>query len=83
MRGRGMQAASFFVLLLVARPATAQTPHTGVVDVNRDGQLDLLWQHYADGRLGVWDMNGVEILTAALLERSVSANVDWRIVGVK
>jgi hypothetical protein len=55
----------------------------GLADVNRDGQLDLLWQHYADGRLGVWYMNGVEILTAALLERSVSANVDWRIVGVK
>lgn len=72
--------------------ATRLTPSTstdlnwhvvGVADVNRDGQTDLLWQHYADGRLGVWYMNGVELVSAALLERDVSSNVDWRIVGVK
>ena len=55
----------------------------GVADVNRDGQLDLLWQHYADGRLGVWYMSGVEMFGAALLDRNVSTGLDWRIVGVR
>jgi VCBS repeat protein/List-Bact-rpt repeat protein len=55
----------------------------GVADLNRDGQLDLVWQHYADGRLGVWYMSGVEMLSAALLDRNVSTSLDWRIVGVR
>jgi hypothetical protein len=55
----------------------------GAMDMNRDGRTDLLWQHYADGRLGVWYMNGVELLGAALLPSNVASNVDWRIAGVK
>jgi hypothetical protein len=55
----------------------------GAADVNRDGETDLLWQHYTDGRLGIWHMNGVELLEAALLTSNVASNVDWRIVGVR
>lgn len=55
----------------------------GLADANRDGQLDLVWQHYVDGRLGIWYMNGVELMSATTIDRNVSSNVDWRIVGVK
>jgi hypothetical protein len=51
--------------------------------MNRDGHSDLLWQHDMDGRIGVWYMNGVELLAAALLPGNVAADVDWCIVGVK
>jgi hypothetical protein len=84
--------AAWFLIDTTLVQAARLTPATsadldwhivGAGDMNRDGHSDLLWQHYMDGRIGVWYMNGVELLAAALLPGNVAADVDWRIVGVK
>jgi len=51
-----------------------------VVDLNGDGQTDLIWQNMAEGWLCAWLMNGVTATSGVFLN---PANVSggWKIVG--
>jgi len=49
-------------------------------DFNRDGQVDLLFQH-EDGTVAVWHMNGIQLVTSELLKPSHPRDDDWRVAG--
>jgi hypothetical protein len=50
-------------------------------DFNGDGKPDLLFQ-FTDGSLAVWNMNGVQLSSAAFLNPSNAGNPDWHAVAV-
>jgi hypothetical protein len=52
-----------------------------VGDMNADGRPDLIWQNSADGRISVWLMNGLNVLSGLLLTPSQVADTNWHIVG--
>lgn len=52
----------------------------GTLDANRDGHIDLLFQH-DDGTVAVWTMNGDTRLQGLALSASVTDDPRWRIVG--
>ena len=54
--------------------------HT-VVDVDRDGQPDLLWQHRLSGHIAVWYMNDGAFRGAQLVGPGQIADPNWTIVG--
>jgi hypothetical protein len=51
-----------------------------VGDVNKDGKMDLLFQH-TDGTLAVWFMNGISLSSASLLTPSNPGDRNWRVVA--
>jgi LmbE family N-acetylglucosaminyl deacetylase len=53
----------------------------GSGDFNRDGRRDLLWRH-ADGRLAVWLMNGLTLVSGTALSPSAVADTNWKVRGV-
>jgi hypothetical protein len=68
-----------------AVPNPGQVENTGwriraVVDLNGDGQADLIWQNMAEGWVCAWFMNGVTAMNGVFL---TPANVSggWKIVG--
>jgi hypothetical protein len=50
-------------------------------DLNRDGKVDLVFQH-ADGTLAVWYLDGLRLQSAALLDPSHPGDRNWRVVAV-
>jgi hypothetical protein len=53
----------------------------GSGDFNRDGNRDLLWQH-VDGRLAVWLMNGLTLMSGVPLNPSAVADTNWKVRAV-
>jgi hypothetical protein len=53
----------------------------GAADMNRDTQLDLIWQNETTGELRIWHMNGIVQMDSVTLDLDV-AGTDWKIVGV-
>ena len=54
----------------------------GVVDLNGDGQADLLWHHQVTGDLYVWFMGGTVVTSGSYLTPSRFADTRWQIRGV-
>jgi hypothetical protein len=52
----------------------------GLVDLDQDGQSDVMFQH-TDGRLAVWLMNGLVLREARMLTPATSGDAAWRVVG--
>ncbi len=52
----------------------------GAGDFNRDGYVDVLWQHQ-DGRVAVWYMRGLTYLSGEVIVQPLS-DQGWRVVGV-
>ena len=53
----------------------------GAGDFNGDGKADILWNNTVDGSLGVWEMNGLQIVAAAGIG-NVPINGGWQIDGI-
>jgi hypothetical protein len=53
-----------------------------VADFNGDGQSDLVWHHQLDGRMSVWQMNGLTLVSGTLLTPDRVSDTNWKIVGV-
>jgi hypothetical protein len=51
-----------------------------VIDLNGDGQTDLIWQHMSGGWLSAWLMNGVTAANVVYLAPS-SVGSSWKIMG--
>ena len=51
-----------------------------VIDLNGDGQTDLIWQNMAEGWLCAWLMNGVTATSGVFLSPA-NISTDWKIVG--
>ena len=54
----------------------------GSSDLDQDGQMDLVWQNVADGRVAAWLMNGLTSREGLLLSPGQVADTDWRIRSV-
>jgi hypothetical protein len=52
----------------------------GTADINKDGNVDILWRH-TDGRLLVWYMNGTTISGSAWLNNGNPISNVWSVVG--
>jgi hypothetical protein len=52
----------------------------GVGDVNGDGMADILWQH-ADGRVGVWYLNGYTVTFWNYLSITAVTDPMWKMKG--
>ena len=51
-------------------------------DFNGDARADLVWHHQSDGRISVWFMNGLTMISGTLLTPDRVTDTDWKIVGV-
>jgi hypothetical protein len=54
----------------------------GVGDTNGDGRADLVWQNTGDGRLGVWFMNGMQVVSPASLSIPRMSTPGWQVRAV-
>jgi hypothetical protein len=52
----------------------------GTLDANRDGYVDILWQHDG-GNVSIWLMQGEALLQAVELNASTASDTRWRVVG--
>lgn len=50
-------------------------------DLDRDGSLDIIWQHGTTGNLAVWFMTGTTLREGRALSPPSVGDTDWRIVG--
>jgi hypothetical protein len=51
----------------------------GTGDFNGDGKSDILWRHFANGGISIWQMNGNTRLSAEVI--ATEADQNWKIVG--
>ena len=51
----------------------------GSGDGNRDGQIDLYWQHQITGELAIWFMQGASQLSGTLLSPSLVPDAQWKV----
>jgi hypothetical protein len=58
------------------------TSTSTTADFNGDGRADLVWHHQVDGRMSVWNMNGVSMISGTLLTPDRVSDTNWKIVGV-
>jgi VCBS repeat protein/all-beta uncharacterized protein/FG-GAP repeat protein len=58
------------------------TSNTTAADFNGDGRADLVWHHQNDGRISVWNMNSVNMMSGTLLTPDRVSDTHWKIVGV-
>jgi hypothetical protein len=79
----GMQGTNVIrtQLLDVTRTADINWHIRGVGDVDGDNHADIIWQNDATGELGVWMLNGTEVITQRLLSVTSALAVNWRVVG--
>jgi hypothetical protein len=61
-------------------PGAADWKAEATGDFNKDGNVDILFQH-TDGTLGVWYLNGVNLVSAAFLNPDRPSDPRWRVVG--
>jgi hypothetical protein len=54
----------------------------GAGDTNGDGRADILWQNTANGGLGVWMLNGAQVVSTQMLSISTIADPRWTMMGV-
>jgi subtilisin len=54
----------------------------GAGDLDADGNIDLVWQNVADGRVSAWLMNGLTIRDGSLLSIPQVPDTEWRIRAV-
>lgn len=67
-------------------PGTLSDPNwtiAGVIDVNRDNKPDLVWHHVTEGWVGVWYMNGNDLIDSVWLGPGRVADTNWNVRGPK
>lgn len=56
-------------------------PWSRPFDADRDGHMDLLWQHQSTGQLAAWMMDGAMQVAGTALTPSQVEDTDWKVVG--
>jgi hypothetical protein len=52
-----------------------------LLDLDADGQVDIVWQNVVDGRISAWLMDGLRLREGPLLTPSQVTDLQWRVVG--
>ena len=66
----------------IERVVDANWRIVGAGDFNRDGRADLVWRHYSTGKLAIWLMDGVRVLSAVEMTPNLVADTNWEIRAV-
>ena len=53
----------------------------GIGDFNSDSKPDLVWQNQSNGQIGVWFMNGINLISAINFSPDQVSDTTWKIVG--
>ena len=53
----------------------------GVMDIDRDGQPDLIWQNQANGLISTWLMDGLHLREGTLFSPGQVSDTNWVLVG--
>ncbi|MBI4657901.1 MAG: tandem-95 repeat protein [Verrucomicrobia bacterium] len=64
-----------------SNPGDSRWRVVGTADVNRDGKVDLVFQH-ADGTIATWFMDGTSLSSAAVFNPANPGDARWKVVGV-
>jgi hypothetical protein len=64
---------------VIATEADQNWKIVGTGDFNGDGKSDILWRHFANGGISIWQMNGNTRLSAEVI--ATEADQNWKIVG--
>jgi hypothetical protein len=78
MRGTDVLSTNF---LSVNRITDTNWQIRGVGDVDANDHADLIWQNDATGELGVWLLDGPNVVTQRRLSIDRVADLNWRVVG--
>ena len=54
---------------------------SGLLDIDFDRKLDLIWHHQTDGRLAVWLMDGTTETAGVALSPPAVPDTSWKVVG--
>jgi hypothetical protein len=55
----------------------------GLIDVNMDDQLDLVWHHDQTGFIAVWYLNNVTAVGTGFVGTGVVSDTNWKLMGPK
>ena len=64
-------------------PPPADWRIAGLIDVDRDGKPDILWQNGATGDVAAWMMDGYVVRRGQFLNPARVADTNWKIAGPK
>ena len=64
-----------------AQVSDTQWKIRAAADIDRDGWMDLIWQHEGNGSIAVWLMTGTQLRDGHLFSPGFVADLNWRIVG--
>lgn len=78
MRGATVSSTQ---ILSIPKVAVATWKVAGVVDANRDGYADLIFQDTVTGTLATWFLRGSTVLGTYYLSIPKQADSDWRVQG--
>ena len=53
---------------------------TGAGDFDRDGQVDLVWQHKTKGGVAIWLMDGANLRSSVIVD--TASDLNWKMVAV-
>lgn len=71
------------VLMTPTRVTDNDWQIVGVADSNNDGKPDLYWRDRKNGYLGLWVMDGRNLIRSLSLQPEREADANWRIVAVR
>ena len=54
----------------------------GTGDFNSDSKPDLVWQNQSDGQIGVWFMDGINLINATNFSPGQVTDLNWKIPNV-
>jgi hypothetical protein len=77
MNGTTMVGGGAFT---VSGPSDLAWQARGLVDLDGDGRVDLIWQHVTGGYLAAWMLDGQNFRSAELLNPA-QVNLGWRLGG--
>jgi len=68
--------------LSIPRASDLHWQIAGAGDTDNDGRADIIWRHDTEGWLGVWRMNGTNVVGTEFLSFNQLSDLSWHIRGV-
>lgn len=66
----------------IARLDDGKWRGAGIGDFNGDSKPDIIWQHTANGSLGIWQMDGATVTQVLNVTPNGTPDLNWKLAGV-